>query len=148
MVFVQHILGAARKRLAVLSQGAPLTDAAAILTNPDTPLVVVCDEQSIAVGVISSSDLVKVFATAKSNALGMNAGAIMSHPVVSCQVDEPLQRVWEIINPRSLRCVPILDTNGRPQGVLHAREVALALLNEVEYEEGLLRDYFLGVGYQ
>jgi CBS domain-containing protein len=148
MILVQHILDVARKRLAVLSEDAPLIDAAAILTNPNTPLAVVCDQQSIAVGVICSSDLVKVLATAKNDALGMHAGAIMSHPVVSCQVDEPLQRVWEVINPRSLRCVPILDTNGRPQGVLHAREVALALLNEVEYEEGLLRDYFLGVGYQ
>ncbi len=32
-------------------------------------------------------------------------------------------------------------------GVLHARDVAIALLDEVNYEEILLRDYVMGVGY-
>ena len=32
--------------------------------------------------------------------------------------------------------------------VLHARDVAIALIDEVNYEEVLLRDYVMGVGYQ
>jgi len=52
------------------------------------------------------------------------------------------------MNARSLRCVPILDDSGRPQGVVHARDLARALLDEVTEEEVLLRDYVLGVGYQ
>ena len=148
MNFVEHILNAARKRLAVLSREASLADTAVVLTNPSTPLAVVCDEKSIAVGVISSTDLVKVLASARDDALHMNAGVIMSKPVISCHLDDSLQQVWSIINPRSLRCIPIIGNDGRPRGVLHARDVALALLGEVEYEEGLLRDYFLGVGYR
>jgi hypothetical protein len=31
---------------------------------------------------------------------------------------------------------------------LHARDVAIALLDEANYEELLLRDYVMGVGYQ
>jgi CBS domain-containing protein len=78
----------------------------------------------------------------------MSAGAIMTSPVVSCHVDQPLQRVWETMNARSVRCVPILDASGRPHGVAHARDLACALLDEVNEEEVLLRDYVLGVGYQ
>ncbi len=52
------------------------------------------------------------------------------------------------MNSRALPCAPILDDGGRPQGVLHARDVAIALLDEVTYEELLLRDYVMGVGYQ
>jgi len=48
---------------------------------------------------------------------------------------------------RILSCAPILDNDGRPQGVLHARDVALALIGEANYEESLLRDYVMGVGY-
>jgi CBS domain-containing protein len=55
MILVKHILDSARKRLAVLSREASLFDAARILANRDTPLVVVCDSDGIAVGVISSS---------------------------------------------------------------------------------------------
>ena len=148
MMLVKHILEAARKRLAVLSREASLFDAARILANRDTPLVVVCGSDGTAVGVISSSHVVKVLATAGVDALGFNAGEIMTKPLLSCHVDETLQQVWAVMNSRTLPCAPILDDDGRAQGVMHARDVALALLDEVNYEEVLLRDYVMGVGYQ
>jgi len=64
MALVKHILEAARKRLAVLSREASLIDAARILANRDTPLIVVCDGDGIAVGVISTSHVVNALATA------------------------------------------------------------------------------------
>ena len=148
MILVKHILESARKRLAVLSVEASLCDAARILTNRDTPLVVVCDGDGIAVGVISSGHVLNVLATAGVDAVGFNAGAIMTKPLLTCHVDEYLQQVWAVMNSRTLPCAPILDDDGRAQGVLHARDVAIALIDEVNYEEVLLRDYVMGVGYQ
>ena len=148
MALVMHILEAARKRLAVLSREASLFDAARILANRDTPLIVVCDGDGIAVGVISTSHVINVLATAGVDALGLDAGAIMTQPLLSCHVDENLQQVWAVMTARTLPCAPILDDDGRAQGVLHARDVAIALLDEVNYEELLLRDYVMGVGYQ
>ena len=43
MMLVEHLLETARKRLATLSRESGVCDAAAILTNADTPLAVVCD---------------------------------------------------------------------------------------------------------
>jgi len=148
MLVVKHILDAAQKRLAVLSREASLFDAARILENRDTPLIVVCDSDGIAVGVIATSHVVKVLATAGADALGFNAGAIMTKPLLSCHVDEELQQVWAVMNSRTLPCAPILGDDGRAQGVLHARDLAIALLDEVNYEELLLRNYVMGVGYQ
>jgi CBS domain-containing protein len=148
MILVKHILEAAQKRLVVLRREASLFDAARILANRDTPLVVVCDSDGIAVGVISSSHVIKALATAGVDAMSFNAGAIMAKPMLSCHVDEPLQQVWAVMNSQTLPCAPILDDGGRAQGVVHARDVAIALLDEVNYEEVLLRDYVMGVGYQ
>jgi len=148
MMLVKHILEAARKRLAVLSREASLFDAARILANRDTPLVVVCDSDGIAIGVISSNHVINVLATAGVDAFSLNAGAIMTKPVLSCRVDENLQQIWAVMNSRILPCAPIVDDDGRAQGVLHARDVAIALIDEVNYEEVLLRDYVMGVGYQ
>jgi len=72
----------------------------------------------------------------------------MATSVVSGHVDQPLQEVWTSMNGRSLRCAPILDKDGRPQGVVHARDIARALLDEESHEEELLRDYIMGIGYQ
>jgi len=130
MILVKHILEPARKRLAVLSLEASICDVAQSLANQDThtPLVVVCDSDGIAVGVIAPIHIVHILASAGVDALSFNAGAIM--------------------NSRTLPCAPILDDDGRPQGVLFARDVAIALIDEVNYDEKLLRDYVMGVGYQ
>src|SRR5262245_25521353 len=148
MLLIKHILESARKRLAVLSRDASLFDAARILENRDTPLIVVCDGDGVAVGVISTSHIVTVLATAGVDALGFNAGAIMTQPLLSCHVDETLQQVWTVMSSRTLPCAPILDDDGRAQGVVHARDIAIALLDEVNYEELLLRNYVMGIGYQ
>lgn len=150
MILVKHIMEPARKRLVVLSQEASLIDAAQTLANRDTytPLAVVCDSDGIAVGVISPMHIVNVLATAGVDALGFNAGAIMTKPALTCHIDEALEQVWAVMNSRILPCAPILDDAGRAQGVLYARDVAIALIDEVNYDEGLLRDYVMGVGYQ
>ena len=150
MVLVKHILEPARKRLAVLSREASIFDVARILANQDThtPLVIVCDSDRIAVGVIAPIHIVHILATAGVDALSLNAGAIMTKPALTCHIDEPLEQVWTIMNSRTLPCAPILDDDGRPQGVLFARDVAIALIDEVNYDEKLLRDYVMGVGYQ
>jgi CBS domain-containing protein len=148
MMLIEHILEPARKRLAILRRESRLADAAAILMNGDTPLAVVCDGDGVAVGVISRTDIVKVLVGAKSDAFSTCADAMMTTSVLSFRLDQPLQDVWQSMSARSLRCAPILDHDGRPQGVVHARDLATALLEDVTYEELLLRDYVLGIGYQ
>lgn len=148
MVLVQHILEPARARLALLNQEASVCDAAAILANPATPLVVVCDGKGTTVGVISRGDIVKLLARVGPDVRGTNAEAVMSMTLLSCHLDQTLKDVWAALNARSFRCAPILDNAGRPLGVVHARDVALAMLDEITEEEGLLRDYVLGIGYQ
>lgn len=148
MLLVKHILEAARLRLAVLRRDALVPEAAGILQNPETPLVVICDTQGVAVGVMSRTDIIRLLACAVTDVMETNAGAIMSKAIVSCHVDQPLQQVWAILNARALRCVPILDSEGRPQGIVHARDIARALLDEESHEEELLRDYVMGIGYQ
>ena len=132
----------------VLSEQALVPVAAQILVNPNTPLVVVCDQEGIAVGVISRTDIIKLLARARLARFTARAGAIMTRAIISCRVEQPLQQLWTILNPRSLRCAPILDDEGRPLGIVHARDVARALIDEETHEEELLRDYVMGIGYQ
>lgn len=148
MILVKHVLKDARKRLAVLNLEASIFDAAKLLANRNIPLAVVCDRDGIALGVISQSHIVNALATAGSDALDLSASAIMTKPLLTCHVDEPLEKVWAIMNARILPCAPIMDSDARAQGVLHARDVAIALIDDGAYEEGLLRDYVMGVGYQ
>jgi CBS domain-containing protein len=148
IMLVQDILEDARRRLAVVSRDVAVCDVAEILADANTPLVVVCDNEGIAVGVVSRMDIVKVFSRARGDAFNANAQAIMTTAFHSCRADQALESVWTDLGARRLRCAPVVDESGRPQGVVHARDIARVLLDEVTNEELLLRDYVLGVGYQ
>ena len=71
----------------------------------------------------------------------------MTRTVVSFRPDDPLPEVWTTMKDRRLKNVPILDKDSRPIGVLNARDVLEALLDEVEHEEMLLRDYVMSIGH-
>lgn len=148
MILVKHVLEDARKHLAVLTREASIFEAAEVLANRNTPLAVVCDSEGIVLGVISQSHLVNALATARANAVNLNAGAIMTKPLLCCRAEEPLDQVWSVMSSRTLPCAPIVDNDGRAQGLLHARDVAIALIDEGTYEEGLLCDYVMGIGYK
>lgn len=148
MTLIQHILESARRRLAVLGREASIFDAAEILADPNIPIVIVCDGEGMAAGVISRTDIIKAISHGRADACSANADAIMNRAVFSCRADQTLQSVWTAMNERGLRCAPVLDDFGRPQGVVHARDLASALFNEVTNEEELLRDYVVGIGYQ
>lgn len=148
MTLVQHILEDARRRIAILDRHATVFDAAAILSNANTPLAVVCDADGIAVGVVSRMDLVRLFSRSSGEAINANAESIMTRTFVSCRENQTLQGVWDDLSAHGLRCAPVVDDSGRLLGVVHARDLVRALLNEVTTEEILLRDYVLGIGYR
>lgn len=73
---MQHILDDAQNRLVALDRQAVLAEAAAILANSETPLVVVCDEHGTAVGVLSRTDIMRALAAT-------NDGEVMATPAQS-----------------------------------------------------------------
>lgn len=148
MNLVQHILEDAKRRLVVLRLDASVRDIARALTNPLTPLVVVCDSVGVALGVVSSADIVNAVSRDGGEAFNANAAALMTQPIHSCDAGQTLESIWSSMGAGSHRCIPVLDKAGKPMGLVHARDVARALLDEVTHEELLLRDYVLGIGYQ
>jgi predicted transcriptional regulator len=75
------------------------------------------------------------------------ASFVMTRDVIVCGLDDLLQNVWSKMKKRGLKNIPINDQDSRPVGVLNARDALQALLEEVENEESLLRDYVMGIGF-
>ena len=147
MIRVDRILPAGRKRLVTIRDEAPLMDAAKLLREPDADLVVVCNADQRMVGVISKTDIVRQISQWRESELASAASTVMTRTVVSFRPDDLLQDVWTAMKHRSLKNVPIMDQDSRPIGVLNARDVLEALLEEVEQEEMLLRDYVMRIGH-
>jgi CBS domain-containing protein len=147
VICVDRILPAGRKRLITIRDEAPLMDAAKLLREPDADLVVVCNADERMVGVISKTDVVRQISQCRESEYAAAASTIMTRTVVSFRPNDLLHDVWTTMKHRRLKNVPILDQDSRPIGVLNARDVLEALLEEVEHEEALLRDYVMSIGH-
>lgn len=146
-MIVEGILPAARERLITIGNDAPLIAAAKLLRDLDADLVVVRDSEGVLAGVITKTDIVRQISHCQGAGCMAAASAVMTQAVTCCRPDDLLHEIWLVMKERHLKNIPILDRGSRPIGVLNARDALEALLEELEYEEVLLREYVMCVGY-
>ena len=144
-MFVENMLSAAVKRLVSVGVTAPLIDAARPLNDLDIDLVVVCGADGRLAGIITKTDVVRQICLGSGYTTA--ASEVMMRDVVLCRPGDLLRDVWAVMKDRSVKNIPIIGQDSRPIGVLNARDVVEVLMDEAEYEEALLRDYVMSVGY-
>jgi CBS domain-containing protein len=127
---------------------APLTEAAKFLDGNHINLVVVCNEHGAMAGVVTRTDIVRQMSVCMGCGCTAPAAAVMTKDVISCHPGDLLHDVWSLMKERKLLHVPIVGDDLKPLGVINARDALLVLLEGSEYEEGLLRDYVMGIGYR
>lgn len=145
---VNSIEATTKLRLATASTDTILQDVAKLLTREQVSLVVVCTAHGSMAGVITKTNLVKHIANPSTVSANSRAKDVMSTEVVSCGPDDDLTTVLAMMKARHLVHIPVLDAKGVPLGVINAHDALNAMLKEEKYEEALLRDYVLGIGYQ
>ena len=145
-MIVENILPRALERLATIEAGAPVREAAALMSKPHTDLIVVCKDGDM-VGVLTKTDIVGQISRCTGSGCTTRVDSIMTREVIYCRTHEALLDVWSMMRERGLQCVPVLDDARKPLGIIYARDALQTLLSESENEDELLRDYISGVGY-
>ena len=144
---VAHLTATARSRLATVTLKAPLLQAARLLSHTHIGLVVVCQPDGTLAGVVSQTDVLQQIGRCAGQACQTLACDLMTTDAVCCRPDEWLADVLARMEQRGLVHVPVLDDDRRPIGVVNARDALRALVQAGEYEETLLRQYVMGIGY-
>ena len=137
-----------RARLAVIGVDDQLADVATLLSDTQIGLVVVCDAGGAMVGVITETHVVRRLGHGQTSVFTTSAGDVMKRDVISCRPADSLAEVLATMHHHGLIHVPVVDEDNRPVGVLTARDGLRALLAEGNFEESLLRNYVMGIGYQ
>lgn len=149
-MFVHQMIPVARQRLATVEAEANLSEIARLLALEHINVVVVCDRAGTMIGVVDDSDIVRsvgACAGGLHHSCVAHADRVMTGNVVSCRTSDSVREVWTAMKEKGLRHVPIVDELGKPIGVVGARDVLRHLLEEAEWEEGEMRDYFLRLGF-
>lgn len=147
MIKVETILPAARARLVTIGAEARLAEAASLLSDPEHNLVVVSDACGKIVGIVTKTDIVSHIGECAGYNCTATVARVMSRDAVACRPNDWLEDVWRVFSERRLKNIPVIDTENTPLGILNVRDALEALLEDVQYEEQLLRDYVMGVGY-
>ena len=145
LMFVEKMLCAAVKRLVSVGDGVPLIEAARPLSDFNIDLVVVCSADGQLAGIITKTDVVRKICLGSGYTTA--ASDVMMRNVILCHPSDLLRDVWAVMKERGVKNIPVIGQDSRPIGVLNARDVLEALMEEAEYEEALLRDYVMSVGY-
>lgn len=146
-MLIEKFLPTARQRMCCIEASAALLQAAQFLERGHDMLVV-RDEEGRMAGVLTKSDAVRQ--------IGICTGASCTAPVVEAMTRDVtavtprgyLKDVWEIMKTRGLKNIPVTDPDGKPLGVLNARDVLQSLWQDVQHEEELLFNYVMNVGYR
>jgi len=145
-MFVEQMLSRAGERLAIVAAEASVKDAADLMTQPATDLVVVCRDGVVA-GVITKTDIIAHVSRAGSD-LSAPVETIMRRDVTTCRSCDPLDDVLRAMKERGFHRIPVIDDKRGPLGIVYARDALQCLLEEVEIDDELLRDFITGVGYR
>lgn len=148
MLTVQQILPSVQERPVTVRTDALLIDAAKLLNGPRQNLVIVCDDSGKMAGVITKTDIVSRISHCTGCSCTMAASQVMTREVTFCRPSDWLSEVWSIVKQRGLKNIPVVDRDMVPLGVLNAKDMVRALLEDTEHEELLLRDYVVGIGYR
>lgn len=148
MTLIHSMLPIARSRLVTVQDNAPVVEAARLLAGEQTSLVVVCNDAGHMSGVVTKADIVRQISHCTGCSCTEMVATIMAQEIICCHPDDKVDDVWSIMRKNTLRQIPISSSEGWPLGLLYANDVLEVLLKQVKYEELLLRDYVLGIGYQ
>ena len=148
MLIVERMLPLAQERLMTIRDDGLLLDAAGLLKEPRVNLIIVCEGSGKMAGVITKTDVVRRISYCAGSACTTAAAQVMTKDVTFCRPKEWLHDVWAVIKQHGLKNMPIIDDESKPLGILNARDAVQALLEDVQYEEEILRDYVSSVGYR
>ncbi|MCE4603694.1 MAG: CBS domain-containing protein [Aeropyrum sp.] len=106
----------------VVGEEASIIEAASIMRERGVGSLIVVDGRGRIVGVLTERDVINSLAVGKACS-GGRVGEVMSRNIIVASRDESLESVVEKMREANVRHVPVIDEEGRPVGVISARDI-------------------------
>jgi len=141
-MFVSDILSRKGGLVFTVTPGTTVGQIAQQLSTRRIGSVLVLDDESAVVGIVSERDLVRVFASHGGAALEFEARSIMTRDVVTCDPDDSIDHVMEQMTRGRFRHLPVVR-HGELLGLVSIGDVVKARLEEARHETEALKAYIV-----
>ena len=96
------------------------------------------------VGIISERDIVKALSNYKNKDYSiLSVNQLMTKTVISCEKEVLSDKLMELMTINKIRHIPIVENNA-PIGIVSIGDVVNRLIEKVQYENKMLKDFVSG----
>jgi CBS domain-containing protein len=140
---VRRLLAGKSGNVSVIPPDARVQDVINQLEADDVSALVVSSNGTNILGIISPGDIVRGLKTFGRDAVDRPLGDLMTRDVISCDIGEPMSRIYELMDLHQIRHVPITQ-NGGLCGIINMLDVVKYRLDEIKAEAEAMKDYIVG----
>ena len=142
---VSHILGGKSRNIVTADQSETVLDIAGKLTKHKIGAVVVVDERSTILGIISERDIVRLIATNGPEAVKSSASDLMTRNVRTCKVGDSEGELMALMTQHRIRHLPVVE-DGKLTGMISIGDVVKYRIEAIEREAEEMKAYIATAG--
>ncbi len=137
---VKAILSRKGSDVATIAPTAKVADAIKMLGERKIGALVITGAGGRITGIVSERDIVRTFGTHGAAALDMPLTEVMTRKVVTCEPNDKMPEIMELMTTGKFRHLPVLEKE-RLVGIVSIGDVVKMRLAQLEHEQDALRDY-------
>jgi CBS domain-containing protein len=141
-MFVSDILSQKGGSVFTVTPGASVAHVSQQLSVRRIGSVLVLDADGGVAGIVSERDLVRALASHGAKALELEARQVMTRDVVTCDPDESIDYVMEVMTSGRFRHLPVVR-HGELLGLVSIGDIVKSRLEETRYETEALKAYIV-----
>ncbi len=107
----------------VVSLDDSVESAIELMVENDAGSVIVQDDNQKVIGIFTERDLLRHCLENQSKFLYLKVSEVMTSPAITVSKESKVSDALHIMNERNIRRIPVVDKNGRLEGILSWKEL-------------------------
>ena len=133
------------RELITVDENDQLLEAIKKLVKYNIGAIPVINSNKELTGIISERDIVKELAKNEDMDYSiLFVHQLMTKKVVCCESDVLSDKLMELMTKNKVRHIPIIDNSNHPIGIVSIGDVVNRLIEKIEYENKMLKDFVSG----
>ena len=133
------------RELITVNENDQLLEAIKKLAKYNIGAIPVINSNKKLTGIISERDIVKELAKNENMDYSiLFVHQLMTKKVICCESDVLSDKLMELMTKNKVRHIPIVDNNNHPIGIVSIGDVVNRLIEKIEYENKMLKDFVSG----
>ena len=133
------------RELITVNENDQLLEAIKKLAKNSIGAIPVINSNKKLTGIISERDIVKELAKNENTDYSiLFVHQLMTKKVICCESDVLSDKLMELMTKNKVRHIPIVDNNNHPIGIVSIGDVVNRLIEKIEYENKMLKDFVSG----